>query len=86
MSDTTTTKLEVAIGTLAHNRSFSLRELVEYVRFDGINARTVRTHVDRWKRTGHLEIVDVAPVRYAPSRAMWDVIGTHLSTHPLTVV
>jgi hypothetical protein len=57
-----------AIGTVAHNRPFTLRELREHV---GIPCRD---YVKQLVRYGMLEIVDVAPVRYFPTHAMWPLI------------
>lgn len=68
-----------ALGTVAHNRPFTIRELSEYV---GFNARSF---VKRLERVGMLQVVEVAPVRYYPTPQGWERIEAEVrpSANPL---
>ena len=64
-------KLLAAVGTVAHNRAFTMRDLAEQARMP---MKTTRQIVKRWQRTGMIEIAGVAPVSYAPTVTLWERI------------
>ena len=65
-------KVYLAIGTLAHNSQFTVRDLNEYVGF------STSAFVKKLARTGLLEVVGVAPVRYFTTPAGWKLIEKSL--------
>ena len=66
-----------AVGTVAHNRPFTARDLVEYACGSFalvVTASQVRWLMRTWVRTGCLEVVSIVPFTYVPTSAFWAVI------------
>jgi hypothetical protein len=69
LTDSERRRVNCAMGTVAHNKAFTVRELEKY---SGV--RPLTTYVRRLADTGMLTREGVAPVRYFPTEVMWERI------------